>query len=149
MRIDLLLWCVSNYYDFVTHINSNVTPSATVWLKFKGVILRSPILGGCAVLGRSDLCQSKAHPRPHNTFQHKVLLYVTPSGQNFNVKLYPCNSASQFSGRVDLGSKTVPIELSSPHSHSTSIHTIGLSCTVCHNIQRSRQIDDSAMASAA
>ena len=32
--------------------------------------------------------------------------------------------------RVDLASKMVPIEISSPHSYSTSIHTIGLSCTV-------------------
>ena len=29
-----------------------------------------------------------------------------------------------------MGSKTVPIEISSPHSYSTSIHTAGLCCTV-------------------
>ena len=33
--------------------------------------------------------------------------------------------------RVDLGgSKMIPIEISSPHYYSTSIHTIGISATI-------------------
>ena len=76
----------------------------------------------------------KAHPLLPNASQCKVLLYLPPLGRNSKDILCPTNSTHQvpvWGVRVDLGyRKWSPVEISSPHSYSTSIHTIGLSCTV-------------------
>ena len=46
---------------------------------------------------------------------------------------------------VPEGSKMVAIEVLTPHSYSTSIHTIGPSCTIGHNTQRGRCPTDRAI----
>ena len=67
-----------------------------------------------------------------NTFQYKLVLYLPPFGRNSNVKFWSPNSnPARFGGYGgSMGSKMAPIEMSSPYSYSTSIHTIGLSCTI-------------------
>ena len=86
-------------------------------------------MGVKAVLAGWDLHQSKSHPRLPNTSQYKGLLYLPPFCRNSNVKLLirplPPNPTSVWGLRWTWGSKMVPIEISTPHSYSTSIHTLG------------------------
>ena len=89
-----------------------------------GWVLRSTILGARA-LGFVTI------KSPPTTSQYKMLLYLTRLGWNSNVKLSPFQFDSPFWGLGwTYGSKMLPIEMSSPHSYSTSIHTIGPSCTI-------------------
>ena len=57
-----------------------------------------------------------------------ILLYLLPFGWNSNVKFRPPPPSGGYNGHR--GSKMVPIEILTPHSYSTFIHTTGLYCTV-------------------
>ena len=81
-------------------------------------------------LGGRKLRQSKAHPRLRNTSPHKVLLYLPPFGRNSNVNFFNPIRPQFGDYGGPRGSKMAPIEISSPHSYSASMHTIDLSCTV-------------------
>ena len=125
MGIRWIFWCICNYYDLTMPIKVllHLLPFGRY---LNGGVLRSPILGFRGVLAGWDSHQSKAHPRLPNTCQHKVLLYLPPIGRNSNL----ANSSPIGGLGGPWGSTTVPIQISSPHSHSTYIHTICLSCTV-------------------
>ena len=91
-----------------------------------------PILGVRGVFAGWDLHQSKGHTRFPNTCQYKIVLYQSPAGRNSYVQLCPPPQFCPHVWRLGYtkGSKIVPIEISSPHSYSTSIRTKGLSYTV-------------------
>ena len=71
------------------------------------------------MLGRWDFYKLKVHTRLPNVSQCKVLLYLPPFGPNSNVTLWHSNS---------LWRKGVDLAMSSSHSYSTTLHTVGLSC---------------------
>ena len=70
----------------------------------------------------------------------KVLLCMPAFGRISSAKLchsHPIRPPAVW--RLPRGSKMILIEMSTPHSYSTSIHTIGLFYVVSHNTQRGRQ----------
>ena len=98
----------------------------------KGAFLRCIILRVMGVLGVGICINRKS--------THDFLIRVNTifcaicrrsSGWNSNVKLQPApNSAPFWRLEWTQGSKMLPIEMSTPHSCSTSTHTISLSCIV-------------------
>ena len=109
-------------------------PSATAGCKLKGD-LRFPDpqflgLGQCQLVG---VCTNwkPAHdfPIPSNT-KFCSIFTVWPQFQ-CQVMTPQFDPRSGFGGQGGpMRSKMVPVEISSPHSHATSIHTIVLYCTV-------------------
>ena len=67
IRTHWIFWCICNYYDFRTHVNSKwLQPFATVW-SYLTVEFWDPQL-----LGVRDFSQSKTHPRLPITREYKV-----------------------------------------------------------------------------
>ena len=76
-------------------------------------------------LGGRELCQSKAHPRLSNTSPYKVW-------QQFQCEITTSPFDPLIGGQGGpIGSKIVPIEISSPHSYSTSMHTHQMTILHC------------------
>ena len=70
--------------------------------------------------------------------------YLSPSGQNSNIKLSPPPNSTPtpvWGIRMDLCGQMVPTDMSTPHSYSTYIHTVGLYCAVWPQYT-TRQTDD-------
>ena len=90
-------------------------------------------LGG---LGRArgwELHQSKAHPWLPNLNTKFCSICrrwagIPKSNYGPSIRPHPIWGGGCYGWPI--GSKIVPIEMSSPHSYSTSIHTTGLPCTV-------------------
>ena len=71
--------------------------------------------------GSFKMSQSKAHPRLPTTYQYTVLLYLRPLG----LRPPPPKQDTPLGGSGwTQGVEMVPIGMSSPHSYSTSIHTL-------------------------
>ena len=129
----------SNEYfgAFVTNTTSqrlsiqNVTPAAIIWRQFEGEFLRSPLLGVRGVLGGRELYNRKPthdFPLPLSTNVSSIFRRLA----GILMSNYALISAPRLGVRVNLGGGVENgtngnVE---PHSYSTSIYIIGLSCTV-------------------
>ena len=125
---------MSSPHSYSTSIHT-IGLSATVWPQFEGRVLGDPPIWGVwgvrGELGGRELHQSIAthvFPIPLNPeFCSISRRFAAIPMSSFDPPIRP----PIWGVRVDLGGrKVVPIEISSPHSYSTSIHTIGLYCTV-------------------
>ena len=111
--------------------------------------MRSPILslGDVSGLGFAPI---ENPPTTSKCLSSKVLLNLPPFGRNSSVLLWPPIRPPIWGlGWTWGGSKMVPIEMLFPHFYSTSIRTIGLSCTIWPQTVQHRQInaaDSRAMA---
>ena len=77
----------------------SVAPSAAFWLKTKGGLLRSSILGVSGVLERWHLYQSKSHPDDFQTPINTTFCYLPPFGRNSNANSYaPSPLSAPFAG---------------------------------------------------
>ena len=65
-----------------------------------------------------------------NASQYKVMHYPPPFGRNSNSPPFPQFDLVGQSGSRERGTKIVPIEMPTPHSYATSMHSIGQSCSV-------------------
>ena len=133
--------CICNYYDFKTPINSKVCSICYRLTVISRVSFGEPRITGFGELGESygvgrGSCANRkpAHDFriPLNTKFFSICRRLTaipissfdPAGTD--PPILP-HLGGQGGPR---GSKMSPIDIPSQHSYSTSIHTIGLSCTV-------------------
>ena len=130
MLIHLIFWCIWNYYDFTPPSIQSVARSATVWLcVLKRDFLRSLILGSVSRLGITPI------ESPPTTSQYLSIQSFALSAAvwpQFHCQVMAPQFDPHFWGMFGwtYWSKIVPIKISSKHSCSTSVHAIGLSCTV-------------------
>ena len=106
----------------------SVAPSVTVSQQFKWGVLSSPILGVRIVSGL-QFPRIERTPTTSQYFSISIQSFTLSSAiwPQFQCQILTPYLGSQGGPR---GSKMVPIAISYPHFYSTSIHTIGLSCTV-------------------
>ena len=97
MQIRWIFWCICNYYDFTTPINSKccsicfrlaVAWRGSFWDPHCGV---RRVLWGLGFEPTESL-----YPRLPNNSHYKVLLYLPPFGRDSNVNLWRPNSTRPF-----------------------------------------------------
>ena len=115
MRIYRIFWCFRNCNDFASHINSKC---CSIYSRLVVIFRRSFVI--------PNFREVESPP----TASQYISLQSFALSAAVLARIPISNNGPQIWAGGSKGSKMVPIEMSSPHAYSTSMHTLGLFWTV-------------------